>query len=424
MKKILISLLSVLYVVPTLAGKSDGAQWAKNWGVSGVFVCGGETPWEANNSGTTSPDPEDDVYKLYYVAHKIVEHGGYFCGTWVSASTGGIGDRTHTVYYAADDQNCLWLCEDGFYGEDCAYNSPTQCNETGVFPEGANATELISSGYLSEGGSNNIEENISMLFYDQYHNCSHLSSYLRDFKKMSSWPDQEHDVVLVIKGLGSGIKNDPVEGSEAKQSEVQNVTFTVMPLNVRAGKTKNCAGILREAWPVMGYVGTEKILCPDGWRLSSDKKKCEKVLNSEICDLEKLCQVTPRESYVKGMHSINGEASKYDQSCRSTETIFRCAMASQGFRAKDDFECIPCPGPKQGVAKNGVCITCDNGYIFDEEAKSCVQAGQLSQAALRVGRDRDDSKDLGAQCWIKDGPTEYRECILANPYKDPNAPAQ
>ncbi len=381
MKKILISILSVLYIAPAIAAKSDGNKWASAWGVNGVSVCGGATGLKDKDEATAV-----DVAR-YMVAYNIVEHGGYFCTVYIGAKSDCVGCDSYTVYYADPNEDCFWLCESGYFGEGCASNTPTMCNATFSKSLGDNYGELISN----PGSWNNVENEISMLVNDNYHDCSSLGdTCCRDFNKMASWPDQEHDVVLAVKSI-------------------EDTTFTVMPLNVRAGKVKNLASMLRLAWPVTGFVGNSKILCPDGWRLNSAKTKCEKVSEqiSDICSMENLCATTPRESYVEGMHTIvtgtNGESSD----CKN----FRCASSGQGFKAKNDFECIDCPNPRQGVDNDGVCITCETGYIFNTTSKKCDEAVALSQTAMRVGPNTTSDK-LEDQCWIKDSPTEYRDCIL------------
>ena len=417
MKKILVSVLSVLYIMPAIAAKSDGNKWASAWGVGGALTCQGTT-------GLGGRDDWEYGRRPVMIAWKIVEHGGYFCETFIRSQRSGILSRPYTSYYSMDNQKCLWLCEDGFYGENCASNKPTKCGEFIKDPKkdkgtlyrvnalgeteqgmGAACSGDTKQGYCKYnlGGDVNIEDYIQMLVNDVYSKCSWGVEHSADTAKCDE--SQEHDVVLAVEKI-------EVKNESTNEEYDLNYTFYVRPLNVRAG----CVTSYVDGMPVVQWVGSPaKILCADGWRLNSDKTACEIVPKEfdPICDLEKLCATTPRESYKEGMHSISRESEDVINSgCTGDATVFRCASSSQGFKAKNDFECIDCPNPRQGVGKNGVCQTCETGEIYERDAKKCEPAKALSQTAMRVGPNTEDSDKLADQCWIKDSPNEYKSCIL------------
>ncbi len=426
MKKILISFLSVLYIMPAMAAKSDGNKWASAWGVSGALTC----------EGTTGNSGDADTQYGYYpalIARTIVEHGGYFCETFIRSKRNGNYGQPYTIYYDIPNPTCLWLCEDGFYGKDCASTTPTKCGEFitkdtkfrittktdnsvpgASFACGTHRSEGQYCDVDSDEGGGSIEDTIQMLVNDVYTRCAGVDSY--DKNKAKCYQAQEHDVLLAVNEIKIA------EDGSTNLENTLNYSFYVRPLNVRAGMISlNSWG-----WPVVQWVGNPaKILCADGWRLNSEGTACELVPPefSEICNLEKLCASTPRDKYKEGVHAVIAapkDASQEDENvkkitasgCSTKATVFRCAVSSQGFKAKNDFECIDCPNPRQGVRYNGVCESCETGYIFDTEQNLCVPAEGLDWTAMRVGVGKADSNELKDQCWVKEEPTKYKQCML------------
>lgn len=405
MKKILVSILSVLYIAPALAADLDAFKAA--WGVGSIPTCGGISGFDDKKEKDGKATCRDgNAIRAAWIARKVVDKGGEFCRMWIKTERPGYV-RPWTEYHMQLPETCLWLCEDGFYGENCASKTPTSCREIESFddkleyrdPSNFSPTPGTCSGSygaymaisnVTNSNASNIEDIIPMFVRAHYEQC-----YGGGFDKMECVKQQEHDMLL-----------------GARRTDADQTTFEVQPLVVRAG----CFGIYHISWPVLSWAGQTKILCPDGYRLNSAKTKCEQVSNqiSDICSMEKLCATTPRESYVEGMHSIISDADALEGSDCSGEdvSVFRCASSGQGFKAKNDFECIDCPNPRQGVGKDGVCKTCETGEIFDTNEEKCVDATALSQTAMRIGPKTEDSDKLADQCWIKDSPTEYKSCIL------------
>lgn len=366
--------------------------------------CMGDTEWEkkpvtALDYFNNNVKGHQYVYML--VAHELVEKGGRFCETLISAQRDGSASRPYTVYYKPKDARCYWMCQAGFYGEGCKFKQPTSCVsdfpwETkyrpylGLTEDKFNTSNLQSvHNHIAwtEEHSENIEENIPMLYSNLYYQCNDTNRE-RDFNKMAGWKQQEHDVIVGIVG-------------KTKQNMFRSAVVLV-----RAGGTRNQVQYPTAAWPVVSYypnddVGIDLVL--DGYEKTGNAYELKKT--GVVCSIRNLCPSTPAAKYDSTQHKIElyAEGKRETVDCVS---YFRCK--SGAFASKTDFTCIECGGLKEGVASDGTCMKCSTGKVYKNG--ECIDATPYSKAFLRTGPNG-DVNDLSKQCWIKDNPDDYKECI-------------
>jgi hypothetical protein len=128
-------LLVVSFVNNATAGaKADGVAFAEKWGVEGIgsYQCqgsgsdygwssiGGVTDRKAQEELSVVIDSEGNGYgAVYYVATEMKDSGYKFCKYIFGAGRTNCIHRSWTGYWPADDQDCFWLCEKGYYGDSC-----------------------------------------------------------------------------------------------------------------------------------------------------------------------------------------------------------------------------------------------------------------------------------------------------------------
>lgn len=393
----------------TVLGKGDVTT---AWGVSepswgnNVSLCHG-TGVDAFGSGAFNTKIDHTQWRkflrghlgetaVYYVAKKIVENGGYFCATVVDADRPkGCTQKPYTVYYNTATQHCFWACADGYFGENCTTQdqtknlSDTPASEYNV--HGTTAVKILGQNQTAGG---NIRDSIDSFFTtgdDSKQDCKDVNRV-----NFNSGKNQRIDYLLAIKYTES--TND------------EEITMIAQPMAVRAGGAKGCEDKGdNHAWPMVGFIGTARYVCPDGFMPNALKanKSCIRSTEKNRA-IANMCAGEQKSKYDTNIHKTQNK-SKSDK-CQ----VIRCKNG--GFSDKENLTCEPCTNaPKEGVnTSTGVCTKCETGKVFKND--DCTDARQLSKNVMKFGKGsngtNDASTDIDEQCWAKDTPDEYETCIL------------
>ena len=110
-----------------------------------------------------------------------------------------------------------------------------------------------------------------------------------------------------------------------------------------------------------------------------------------------------------------GESEQWVGKC----ALMKCKDATKNFKADwlatSDVGCYDCTGKpgRYGVNKKGVCEQCaDKKEIFSANTGTCVTALTATKNDMRYGVGNDSSNKLEDQCWAKDTPTDYKNCVV------------
>ena len=373
---------------------------------------------------------------VYYIARQINKNGAEFCKTIVSGKRSGCTTHLVTLYFDPGVKDCFWLCKKDFYGEGCcgsesdsgncvnnATNYSQSPSEYAAKKTGAGTVAL--QGGLPKGGS--VENAMDFFYEDLMLHCDTKSSVGNDWSNFSSNKSQEHDVVLAIYEI---------------KADGDSVIFDVRPMIVRAGGTAGCNRAASDAWPMISWIGgtSSHLLCPSDYGRVGDecvhplavqstqqKNDTEEINNTY---LGSLCYGYKKEGYDEAQHSfvvVNSQntAEKTKQPGddgfawgANMCTKYVCRSSVMGFasdwKTSGNMKCETCTGEpmRYGVDTDGACITCVNGEIFDSNTKKCEKARVFSKNDMRFGVGNAPSADLEKQCWTKDNPTDYKNCIL------------
>lgn len=465
-------LLAVSFVNDATAGKkADGAAFANKWGVGNIsnYQCkasGADYGW---NSGETGTDRKWQKYltnnlldsqkngkgAAYYVATEMKDKGYKFCKYIFGGGRSSCHTDSWTGYWPADNQDCFWLCEPGYYGETCDSKTPV-ATATHDFSKDKNRKTWIdgkkhSLSIVSYRTHGNKEADIPMFVQDKFIHCKNGSQI--QMAKMTK--KQEHDVVLVAKNLT--VNND------------NTLTYTVQPMVVRAAGTKGCHGLKAShtSWAFSEYVANERTdLCPGDLHYDNVNKKCivhvgtqtaqkeqaaletakSKVKSLEEQGLAILCNGWTKEKYDNKLYELRAATFEYENwrkmpadydnsasgsdwsygDIKETCTVFVC-KGGKGYQSdptvSGDFTCIDCNvttdttihPSRLGVGTNGVCLTCKLGEVFNDGV--CEPAKQIHKAYMAGDVKKGDlgkKLDASEQCWTKPTPDEYKSCMDSN----------
>ena len=323
---------------------------------------------------------------VYYVARKLTDKGGYFCATVVDADRSkGCTQRPYLRFYEPAKTHCFWACADGSYGEDCSKSDAAQnlsdvdASEYDV--HGEVAVKILGQNQTA-GGS--IHDSIPYFYKTSELDCGGLDRTDLDTSKY-----QEVKIVLALK--------------YTKAENSDEIVMIAQPMGVRAGGSRGCEDKGDyHAWPMVGFIGTEKYVCPEGFMPNKLKggKGCIRSTEASRA-VAHLCDTEPKSKYDKTIHKT--------ESVSGNCQVIRCK--SGGFSDLDTRACEPCANtPKEGVhTQTGVCIKCETGEVFN--GNSCQTAQGLSKTAMKYGKGQESSTDIDAQCWAKDSPDDYKLCI-------------
>ncbi len=166
-----------------------------------------QTFWLMNKK--RAANATDEAIVIVYAAHKIVEHGGYFCTTQLRSRNKGKSGcpKIWTQYQNPDgdfEKTCFWLCEPGYTGDACkSYNatpSGNECKYTKLSPD----TLKQNISYNESGGWDNESIESEMCQND------HQGFFKFGLGKVNY--GNEYDVILVAKSYlenGHGIVASP-----------------------------------------------------------------------------------------------------------------------------------------------------------------------------------------------------------------------
>ena len=461
-----IALLMGLSVVnnASAGAKADGAAFANKWGVGNIsnYQCkasGADYGW---NSGETGTDRKWQKYltnnlldnqkegkgAAYYVATEMKDKGYKFCKYIFGGGRSSCHTNSWTGYWPADDQDCFWLCEPGYYGDTCDSKIPIATAEHDFSKDKGRKTwidgKLHSLSVVSYRTHGNKEADIPMFVQDQFVHCKDGSQI--EMAKMTK--KQEHDVVLVAKNL---TVNDD-----------KSLKYTVQPMVVRAAGTRGCYGLSAShtSWAFSKYVANERTdLCPGDLHYDNVNKKCivhvaqkeqtalenakNKVKTLEEQGLAILCDGWTKEKYDNKLYELRAATFEYENwrkmpadyssntsgidwtygDVKETCTVFVC-KDGKGYKSdptvSGDFTCVDCNTTtdttihpsRLGLATTGECLTCKFGEVFS--GGTCVPAKQLHKFYM-AGDVKEDARsiklDTQAQCWTKPTPDEYRKCM-------------
>ena len=334
----------------------------------GEFVIAGSGGKASQGSCTYG----DEGCIVSVIAEVIVEHGGYFCPYQLQCANKNKKEGSWTTYYMPSGfsrSKCVWLCEDGYYGDRCnqRIDSAFVC-DLSSFKDRVNGKFKSISTKEGGGSADQVESNI--IGFAQWVNAS----------------KDECDVVL-------GVTNFLEHG-------------------VIAAPVRVCCG--REGWKDMNSfintvnrIGTEKLLCAPGYKVNEAKTDCE-LIDFQSCSIDNLtaCDNFDKEKYDKENHYLE----MTDNNC----VKFFCSKPGTAFSEKGNYTCETCSTGVKGGANpdTGVCQECETGYYFDESTKSCQKALMYSKTDLMYGKNETrNTTNLYQQCWIEFEPEAYINCV-------------
>jgi len=389
MKKLFASLLAVFMAIPSAYaihtnsnvwgawGYGDGVKWdsAQDFIIDG---CVGQ--------GCSHGTCGDEWGLVGLIALNIVDHGGYFCPYQLQCANERKNKHTWTVYYLPngyDDSKCVWLCEDGYGGENCEpipEGRPSFCDPS-IFTTEAEGIYSDISLRTDGCGSDPKESTVTG-----------FSSWKDDYgggvlnRKRDVW---ETDVLLgAIKFLQHGVIAAPIKAQCGRNnwSDIDSYVNTL------------------HAAPDLA-----KLLCAPGYRANSDGTDCV-AINQDVCEIAgmTLCAYFPRDSYTSATHKLYEDT---EAGC----TKYFCSEEGMAFQGVEDPTCVECGIPVKSGSNlvNGTCVSCDTGEYYDSETGTCKPANAYSKTDLQYGlnQTKNTQSDVDMQCWPAKVPEEYVECV-------------
>ncbi len=264
----------------------------------------------------TAANASDEAIVVVYMARSLVEHGGYFCATQLRSRNEGASKATHvwTQYQEVGDNNCMWLCEPNYNGENCAVGTGASCDKTVM----SKAT-LSAAGYEESGG---------------YDNNTVESALANGGMTFFVWgggtkTDESDTFVMAVDWLanGHGIKARPV-------------TFAAHCGTVPKGEECNRGN---SNLTVAASNGNEKTLCLPGWSgpgctaSIAECKACPSGTNTVWSDKDQKCVCGA------GAASVGGGC-------------IMCDNAKDEYLSKSQGKCIACPKAQYWSDNSDKCV--------------------------------------------------------------------
>ncbi len=318
---------------------------------------------------------------LFMLAREINHYGAYFCPTQFQRNSG----NSTTFAEPLGNSTCVWLCREGFTGDECK----TKVED---FNGACDVTPFLRDNYDNvkhNAAWSNIEWSFPYFAADGRAHCKSTSgSY--------SW-STEHDILLAIDKFlpsGNGAIVRQMEFSARYDGKTKEADLQVYPANA----------------------STEILVCKRGYKPNAGRTDCEPI-NPTECNRailsQKMCSGWDLSQYDENIHTVELANDCYK---------YKCKRAGYTFASTTDHTCVECTTNMRGGAHptDGTCVKCETGYVFDKtahEEKYCVKAIGLTQIDLTLGRNKTkanykDATDVKQQCWTKASPEEYRKCVM------------
>lgn len=376
MRKFLIAICGILVATGALGAKSqkspnpvtDAIKQSWGWGgnynqsVAGEFM---DADYLNQRHGACG---RDEGAGVAIIAHKIWEHGGYFCTTQIqSANAGG---KSWIDFYKRTDNiyKCETICMPGYYG--------TKCEKTGV----GDCNDGANKDYTSD--LDNVIDNSKL---DKTDGCETgvITSDIDVFRYVSNSNNNRHSNVHVLGVI------------ERKEHGV-----IVGIIQVNANRRSNHYSYIADVYSD----GQTKLLCAEGYVANSNKTDC---IPGPLCatDEDKLNNMCPGFSgYDSSQHSLKHDAAK---SCY----YFRCKN-NKGFQSELSRTCIECEGGLLAYVNNdGLCDVCIKGEYPRSSGNGCIPKEQMdtySQTQMKSG------PNGGRDCWLETDPEKFGGCVICS----------
>ena len=329
-------------------------------------------------------DYGDEFAVQLLVAMGHNDRGAKFCPVQVEGKNKNKGNAW-TEYTAVGENNCLWLCLPGYTGPECA--TPVTTTD-GVTCDATNLDASLFADLPRVANGPNIEDQVTMFNRALGNSCGVHKS-------------QEHDEILAIRRW--------------------------LPSKHGALAHRMIVRAQREGWKDMiswaavypALQSSDVLVCMDGFQPNATKDDCvpiDPVLccasasDPEECMLSATCPGWDKESFDSGQLKLY-----YMNSSNCYQ--FRCSKKGYAFRSAKDRTCELCGTTSRFGAspKDGTCIECEIGKIFDENAAAtgyCANTKSFTKTDLQYGpgQTRNTNFEVDNQCWTKRGP-EYFECM-------------
>lgn len=340
----------------------------------------------------TRGDWTDEFAVQAMVAMKVNNGGAYFCPVQIEGKNKNKGNAWTEYAKIGNGNDCVWLCQYGYTGEQCAEIANSQSETHEVEPlkrENYSTLQRVVSG-------SNIENQVYMFQRAVNAGCG-------------ANKHQEHDMILVITGwLPSG------HGAKARQ------------LVVRAQRNgwKDMV-----SWAAI-YPATDSneiTVCLNGYKPNKTGNDCEPI-NEKIAADANPPTGSGTDSSGANKDKMCADWTGYDTKIHKAIQgkngclEYRCKESGYAFASVLDRTCVECNhGLRGGIApETGVCVTCESGKVFSPVAITsgyCGEAIGLSKTDMQYGRGntKNTYKDVAYQCWTKTETNAYRECVMNPP---------
>lgn len=346
------------------------------WHGADYYKCGGTGTDHIAGEACIGESDNDDCGTgtkglLMMVARKPLEDDGY-CATFCPTQINSNDSRETTYYDRSKGDDCVMLCREGSVANESEY-----C-ESDVLTHEDYSTYTIGTGA-------NIEGQIPMRFYGNEHDCE-----VRD---------NEHDMILAI--------TDYLDSGHGAY---------IQPVIVRANNKNNIF-----AYYTANPQKYKMLVCRPGYKpVAGD---C--VQSTNFCEFQSyfanMCTGWSSAYFDSNIHKFKQSSdAEHPNGCN----IYQCKTPGDAFPDTEgnvsDYSCSKCIEVvnKDGVnPKNGACVHCETGKVFEELTNNqgyvCSDAQQLTRQELQYGKTQNISTlPLNSQCWVKDTVDDYRECVL------------
>lgn len=366
------------------AYNNDVRSMTSAWGGGSIGVCQ-EHQLDGDNAciGETADcapqvmyarDYTDEYGLLMLVAMQVNQHGAKFCPIQIEGKNKDSGPAW--TEYAEAGKNCLWLCKDGFTGDECRQSvssSLKSCDNTILGPSNYSHIKRIQSG-------TNIEGRVARFERDKKNGCGVHET-------------QEHDMILVVsRWLPSG------HGAWVQQMVVR-------------ARRKGWSPMISWA-AIYPATGADQILtCKNGYKANAAGDDCEPV-DWALCE--------------KGAAFCSGwSVSGFDENTMAMELDsanncyqYRCIENGYAFGSGVSRRCVPCTTNMRGGVSpaDGTCVACALGSLFNADAAAtgyCSAAISYNRQEMLYGRGQTKATNptFDNQCWPIFDIDEYRACV-------------
>lgn len=349
------------------------------WGATsknGATVAGGGNFVLEGGIGKVRKGTYEDEYALMgVVALQIVEHGGYFCPMQIQCINERRRDWSDMHLYfpkGFSRGKCLWLCENGYTGVNCA-------KQVAVTPALVSPIDQVFSGVSMIEGKD-IRSGDDGYSVTAFH----------------AWTNQYDRDRMILLGLTDFVEHGglalPIYLSCTEEGYKDNVSY-IDSMNV---------------YPNV----TPKLLCAEGYTANSTNTACVE-LTADALELQQVvgesnktfCADWDESKYQSTIHEID---------LSGTCIRFLCRDRTRAFPARGDYTCAECAGSIRGGqhSKTGLCVKCEQpGMFFNQETNVCDFGNAYTVLELLYGVSKKRSTNVIEECWTKVDPLEYRECV-------------